>query len=316
MGDVVVAMPYLQDLRNKLPNDVTLDLLIREETESIPKHLSIFNTVYSIKGGRNTKWQLFYFLLMYPKLLFKGYHVLLDLQNHNLSRVIRFLLGIKYFSVFDRTSGNFGGDRYKNTINAVGLAQVEFTPLTAFKNLNEKALFERLGLNSNTEYIVINPAGAFETRNWNLDNYVSFCELCFEKNKNIKVLVLGIEKIKNKAQYFKNKLGDHVIDLVGQTTPVEAMAILRMVKLMVSEDSGLLHMAWCVGTPSIGILGSTRNDWTNPKLPHTYFFNSSDLPCGDCMLEKCRFSEIKCLTRIKPEDVLREAEKLVNLTIR
>ena len=141
------------------------------------------------------------------------------------------------------------------------------------------------------------------------------CLAWLAKNKNTKFLILGRTKIKHKAAYLKNKLNDRVIDLVDKTTPIEAMMILRKVKLIVSEDSGLLHMAWCVGTPSIGILGSTRNDWTNPKLPHTYFFNSSDMPCGDCMLEKCKFDEVKCLTRIKPQDVLREAEKLVNSTI-
>ena len=311
MGDVVIMLPYIQSLKEQLPPNTTIDLLTREEVDSIPKALNLFTHVYSIGGARSVKLQLLSFLFLYPRLLLKNYDVLLDLQNHNLSRVMRFLLGIKTFTVFDRTSTNYAGDRYKNTINVLNICRVEFKAIATFKENKTTALLQKYGLRKK-EFVVINPAGAFANRNWDLDNYVAFCKLWLsEVNKDTKFLLLGISKIKNKAIYLREKIGANVIDVVDMTSPIEAMQLLSEAKLVVTEDSGLMHMSYVTGAATLGILGSTRNDWTNPNLPHTYFFNSADLPCGNCMLEKCKFDEILCLTRIKASDVLQASKDLL-----
>ena len=311
MGDVVIMLPYIQSLKDQLPPNTIIDLLTREEVDSIPKALNLFTHVYSLGGARSVKLQLLSFLFLYPRLLLKNYDVLLDLQNHNLSRVMRFLLGIKPFTVFDRTSSNYAGDRYKNTINVLNTWAVEFKAIKNFKENKTADLLQKYGLRKK-EFIVINPAGAFANRNWDLDDYVEFCKLWLsEINKDTQFLVLGITKIKSKAIYLREKIGENVIDLVDMTSPIEAMQLLSVAKLVVSEDSGLMHMSYVTGTATLGILGSTRNDWTNPNLPHTFFFNSADLPCGNCMLEKCKFEEVICLTRIKARDVLQASTDLL-----
>lgn len=307
MGDVVIMLPYIFDLKGKLPSNTTLDLLTRRETENIPKHIGLFNKVYSLGGARNTKLQLLSFLVAYPILSYKRYDVLIDLQNNSLTKVIRFMLGIKTYSLFDKSSPNYAGDRYMNTINILELAQVQFKTL----QIKEENVLDKYNLSKN-KFLVINPAGAFENRNWALDKYIEFCRLWMERDTDITFLILGIAKIKHKSNYIKERLGNKVIDLVDKTTPFEAMQIVQFAKLVLSEDSGLLHMSYSVGAPMVGILGSTRNDWTNPKLPHTFFFNSTDLPCGDCMLTTCKFPEISCLTRIQPQDVLHAALKLID----
>lgn len=310
-GDVIIMLPYIQSLRNQLPKDTQIDLLVREECKNIPKNLNLFNNVYVLQGARNTKLQLIHFVFaLWPKLFFKKYDVLLDLQNHNLSRVVRFLLRFKSYTIFDRTSINYAGDRYKNTINVLNLPQVKFEKLDCFKPYNKEELFKKFNLNPNHKYIVLNPAGAFENRNWKLENYVQLAKLVLQE-KDYRFLILGIEKVKAAGQYFKAVLGDNLIDIVGKTTQLEAMLLLKHIDLVISEDSGLFHMSYVVGTPTLGIFGSTRNDWTNPNLPHTFCFNSSDLECGNCMLEKCRFQEIKCLERLKPNVVLEQAHKML-----
>jgi len=314
IGDVLITLPYLQDLRNKLPNDVRFDMLVRKETENVPRHLCIFNNVYSIAGGRNTKKQFFYFLCLLPKLLFNRYDVLIDLQNNRLTKYMQFFLRIKSYTLFDKSSPIYAGDRNKNTINALGLATVEFSVLNSLKPLNDEALLKKYNVSKELKYVVINPAGAFENRNWDLDNYVNLCRLWNKHiNEDTEFIVLGIDKIKEKSNYLKNKLGSKIINLVGTTDLISALHILQKAQLVISEDSGLLHASYIMGVPTIGLIGSTRSDWLNPSLPHTYFFTSSDLPCGDCMLEHCKFDEVKCLTRLKPEDVIKQSVKLLNM---
>lgn len=310
-GDVILTLPYLQDLRNKLPN-VRIDMLVRKETEEIPKHLTIFNNVYALAGERNTKKQFLWFLLLFPKLFFVQYDVLIDLQNHKLTKWMRILLNIKAYTVFDKTSSNYAGNRYKNTINTIQIVPVEFTVLNSLKKIDIPLLLQKIGLAPHKNYIILNPAGAFENRNWNLENYLSFCLLWNKQvDENTQFIVLGIDKISEKAMYLKKQLGNNFINLVGKTSFVEAMYILKQASLIISEDSGLMHLGYIVGTPTIGILGSTRSDWVNPKLPHTYFFTSNDLACGNCMLEKCLHTETFCLSRVTAQHVYNEAIKLV-----
>lgn len=312
-GDVLITLPYLQDLRNKLPENVQLDFLTRAETSSVPKQLTIFDKVFCLSGKRNTKLQFLSFLVLWPKLFFKNYDVVIDLQNHKLSKWIRLLLNIKSYALFDKFSPKYAGERNKDTINTLGLYHAEFNYLNSFKNYNKEKLYEKFNLKLDDKFIVINPAGAFETRYWSLDNYIQFCDLWQQEvEPKTKFLILGVEGIRPKADYLKTHLKDSLIDLVGQTEYYEAVYLMREAKLTLSEDSSLLHASYIVGTPTIGILGSTRADWTNPKLPNTYFFTSSDLPCGNCMLAQCKFEEVKCLTRITAKDVLKASMNLLN----
>src|SRR3954447_222202 len=94
-GDVVVTLPYLQDLHNSFGSQIQLDFLTRKETEDIPKNISLFNKVYSIGGGRNFKKQLISTCLLLPRLFLQRYDVIIDLQNNTISKIIRKVLSPK-----------------------------------------------------------------------------------------------------------------------------------------------------------------------------------------------------------------------------
>ena len=164
-GDVVIALPYLKDFREKLPENVTLDLLTREETELIPKSIHLFNTVFALKGGRNTKLQFLFFLLLLPKLLLNRYDIILDLQNNRLTKYIRLLLMIKSYALFDKFSEHSAGDRYKQTINSLDIAQVEFRILNPFSRSEIQNTLSKFKLHEIKKYVVLNTACALKNRN-------------------------------------------------------------------------------------------------------------------------------------------------------
>ena len=70
-------------------------------------------------------------------------------------------------------------------------------------------------------------------------------------------------------------------------------------------------MAWICGIPTLVLFGSTRSDWSRPLGTHSFFLDSSDLPCGNCMQEVCRYGDVHCLTRYDPEMVFAHAIGLV-----
>ena len=313
LGDVVITLPYLLQLRNSLPANTMLDLLIREETNEIPKSLQLFNNVFSIKGGRNFRKQIFYTVLLFPKLFFRRYDVVIDLQDNVISRSVTKLLMPKAWSVFDRLSPNPAGERTRATIEAIGLGKCYPDSSFVFINKNEGIdLLKKNGWDTKSDLIILNPAGAFESRNWPINNYLEFSKLWLVNFPNTTFLITGTNFIKDKADYLEKKLGENIINLVNKTTPLQAFAIVQQAKFMLSEDSGLMHMAWVSGIKVLALLGSTESAKARPLGTFTAFLDSSDLSCGNCMMKKCRYSDTHCLTRYTPKMVFEKSIHLLN----
>jgi|SRR5688572_920191 len=312
MGDVVITLPYLQDLRNNLPASVQIDLLTRDETDPIPRNLILFNKIFSIKGKRNLKKHFLYTILLLPTLLFRRYDIVLDLQNNKLSQLVRKTLNPSAWVEFDKNSSLPAGERTKRTIEAVGIGTNNLAKKLNLKaDLNAKEILIKNGWDPKKNLVILNPAGVFETRNWPIEYYVSFTKLWLHEFPQTQFLIIGLPFISSKADHLKKHLGEALIAIIGKTSVSEAFAILQHAKLVLSEDSGLMHMSWVSGIPTFTLLGGTRSDWTQPLGKHTDFVDSSDLPCGNCMQEKCKWGDTRCLTRYTPEIIFEKAKALI-----
>ena len=234
------------------------------------------------------------------------------MQNNEISELVRKSIHPSAWSVFDRFSARSAGERTRLTIEAVGLGKNDINSDFHFKErFDSIAMLRKNGWNGTGELVVLNPAGAFPTRNWPLKNYVSFANLWSKEFPGAQFLLLGTSLISSSAVYLKEKLGNQVVEIVNQTTPSQAFAILQHARFVLSEDSGLMHMAWISGIPTLVLFGSTRSDWSRPLGTHSFFLDSSDLPCGNCMQEVCRYGDVHCLTRYDPEMVFAHAIGLV-----
>jgi heptosyltransferase II len=314
MGDMVITLPYLHNLRNILPLKTELDLLTREEVESIPKNMELFDHVYSIGGGRNWERQFFYTFLLLPKLLLRRYDIVIDLQNNGISKIVRKFLIPAAWSEFDRFAPVPAGECTRLAIEAIGLGECRAE--SGFKLKTDDSFIDKLlrenGCDSRSKLVLLNPAGAFKNRNWAIENYVLFAELWLEKFPFTQFVTMGTDFISVKANYLKQQLGDRMINLVSKTTPVQAFAIIQKIQFALSEDSGLMHMAWASGTPTLALFGSTRSDRATPLGKHTTLLSSSDLPCGNCMQEECKFGDNRCMTRYSAEYVFEKAISLLH----
>jgi ADP-heptose:LPS heptosyltransferase len=316
MGDMVITLPYLQHLKKILPPDSQLDLLTREEVENIPRSIMLFDKVYSIGGGRNLKKQLFYTGLLLPVLMLRRYDVVIDLQNNIISRIVRQAVRPKAWSVFDRFSHIAAGESTRLTIEAIGLHE-SFADNTGFKFKREvefENMLKENGWNGSSELVLLNPAGAFITRNWPIENYIAFASLWLHRFPDTQFLAIGVHTIAEKTSTLKKSLGTKLIDLVNKTTPVQAFGLIQKVKFALSEDSGLMHMSWVSGVPTLAMFGSTKSYRATPLGAHTHLLHSADLPCGNCLRETCIYEETRCLTRYTHEFVFEKALALIEKT--
>ena len=314
MGDVAITLPYVQSLKEKLSAITKLDFLTRNEVKEIPGSVKLYDWIYSIGGGRNTMLQLFCLSFLLPKLKINNYDIVIDLQRNRLSRLVRKFIDPVAWSEIERFSETSAGDKYQKGIEAVGLGSIKLnTGLQLKKPDAGRINLLNAGWNSSKKIVVLNPAGAFNTRNWQIDNYVKYAELWKTIFPDTQFLILGLKTISEKALFLKKILKDDLIDLVNteRTSAEEAFAIINKSYFVLTEDSGLMHMSWVSGIPTLALFGSSRRDWSAPQGEHSLCLNSSDLECGNCLLAICKYGDIHCLTRYTPEFVFDKAISLL-----
>jgi heptosyltransferase II len=312
LGDTLITLPYLQELKSQLPQ-TTFHFLTREEVSAIPKEVSFFDKVITIKGQRNAKLQLALILAKIPFLIFQSYDFVLDLQNNRVSKVVRKLLFTRGWSEFDKWSPLSAAERTRQTINAGGFCNLNPSP----KFFLEKKLTENFFLQNNIhldyDIVVLNPAGYCASRNWPLHNYALFAKLWLQHiNEKTCFVLLLMPNLQEKANYIKDELGHHCVDLTGKANQIQALQIIQRCRLMLTEDSGLMHMAWIQHIPTVALFSSSRKDWSAPQGELSVCFDSSDMECGPCMKEICIFNDNRCLTRYTPEIVFLQAKELLS----
>jgi heptosyltransferase-2 len=118
-----------------------------------------------------------------------------------------------------------------------------------------------------------------------------------------RVVVLGTGADGESAREIAAAAPGRVEDLTGRTSLVEAAAIMAAAKAVVSNDSGLMHMAGFIGTPLVGLFGSTSPVWTRPLGRRSVIMQSGE-PCAPCFARTCRYGHYRCQVNITPEAVL------------
>lgn len=310
LGDVMITLPYLQSLRNSVP-EATVDFLTRREVGEIPEKIGLFNKVIRIGGGRNARLQFLLAMLIMPYLWWQRYDVVVDLQNHKISRIIRFLLSASSWSEFDRGSKITAGERTQRTLQAIGVGIIGIMPLSISHHLKALSIHFQHGWKEKNSFVILNPAGAFITRNWPLENYISFArDWMREVDGNTFFVILGPSSLAGRTAALCHDLNGRCIDLSGKTTPFEAFSIVGKARFMLTEDSGLMHMAWIQRVPTLALFGSSPAYWSAPLGSWSRCLSSTDLPCGNCFSEHCQYGDVHCLTRFTPAFVMAEALSL------
>lgn len=101
-----------------------------------------------------------------------------------------------------------------------------------------------------------------------------------------------------------------VVDLTGSTELPEATAWLRACSLYVGNDSGLMHVAAALGTPTVGLYGSSNPEWTRPTGPFVEVVAADGFACRPCYRRTCN-QPVFCLETVEGRQVLEAARRLL-----
>ena len=94
-------------------------------------------------------------------------------------------------------------------------------------------------------------------------------------------------------------------NLAGKTSLRELMALLKLCRVLLTNDSGPMHVAAALGTPVVVPFGSTSPELTGPGLPGDprHRLLKSDAPCSPCFLRECPI-DFRCMNGISVERVV------------
>jgi heptosyltransferase-2 len=99
-----------------------------------------------------------------------------------------------------------------------------------------------------------------------------------------------------------------VRDLTGKTSLDEAVVLLSIADLVVTNDSGLMHVAAALDRPLAAIYGSSSPEFT-PPLSNRARIVRLGIACSPCFERVCPLGHFDCMMRLDPEHVLREVRK-------
>lgn len=150
-------------------------------------------------------------------------------------------------------------------------------------------------------------------REWEVQNYIDLGKRLVEYDDNIRILITGASHEEERCAEIANGIGINVCNTAGQFSLDNVVALVQKSKLIVCSNTGMLHIASCVGTKTMGLHGPT-----NPAKWGSYNKNAvliqSDKFCSPCLYlghdYGCQVPQ--CMAHISVDDVFIYIRKALN----
>jgi heptosyltransferase-2 len=154
-----------------------------------------------------------------------------------------------------------------------------------------------LGLNPGAEY---GPA-----KRWPAENFAAVAREVSRKIGNCLWLAFGGVGDRELCDEVARLAGGGVLNLAGKTSLRQLMALLKLCRVVLTNDSGPMHVAAALGTPVVVPFGSTSPELTAPGLPGDprHQLLRSAAPCSPCFRRACPI-DFRCMTGISAERVV------------
>ncbi|WP_303902521.1 lipopolysaccharide heptosyltransferase II [Thiohalomonas denitrificans] len=175
---------------------------------------------------------------------------------------------------------------------------------------NATALFERFGLDGNRPAVAFAPGAEYGlAKQWPPEYFASLARRLAERG--VQVWVVGSDKDRAVGETIVGASEGAVLNLCGKTSLTDVVDLLSLAQVMVTNDSGLMHIGAAVGTEIVALYGSSSPNYTPPLTRRKVVF-FRELECSPCFERTCPYGHTRCLGEIKPSMVLEKIQEIID----
>jgi len=198
---------------------------------------------------------------------------------------------------------------YLHLVAALGADPETIAPQLFVAPDEIKTAKEKFGLEKITQPVFgLNPGAEYgPAKRWPVERFIAAAQE-IQKRTNCVWLIFGGKGDVELAERISSELrtpNSELRSLAGQTSLRELMALLKLCRVLLTNDSGPMHVAAALGTPVVAPFGSTSPELTGSGLPGDprHRLLKSDAPCSPCFLRECPI-DFRCLNGISVERVV------------
>ncbi|MDA8384299.1 MAG: lipopolysaccharide heptosyltransferase II [Betaproteobacteria bacterium] len=164
------------------------------------------------------------------------------------------------------------------------------------------AILERLGVSASQPAAALCVGAEYgPAKRWPAGRFAELAQALLRRGHA--VWLIGSPKDAPVGAEIAQAAGQRVVNLCGRTDLEEAIGLLSHAAFVVTNDSGLMHVAAALGKPLVALYGSSTPAFTPPLSP-TARVLSLNLPCSPCFKRECPLGHYGCLVGLSAERVL------------
>jgi heptosyltransferase-2 len=173
-----------------------------------------------------------------------------------------------------------------------------------------RKLLNSEGIAKESSFLVLNPGAAYgSAKRWYEDRFAQVAD-SLAVELGLQVALIGSPAERPIAEQIRDQMKRTPAVLTGKTSLETLIGVLAEASLMITNDSGPMHIAAALGTPTVAVFGSTDDRVTGPYGPHTRIVKHA-VECSPCLLRVCPIDH-RCMNFVTVQDVCRAAKELVH----
>ena len=178
------------------------------------------------------------------------------------------------------------------------LAGVQYSTSNVQMAINRQPI--KIGLCPGAEY---GPA-----KRWLPERFAKAAEK-ISAQSSVQWILFGTPRDATVGDQISAALGDHCVNRVGQTTLDQLIDELRECRLLLTNDTGTMHLAALLGVPVVAIFGSTEPGLTSP-LGNGHIVLRHHVECSPCFLRECPI-DFRCMKAVSVQEVANAASLIL-----
>lgn len=317
LGDLMFATPFFKELRKNFPK-ARIDLIANSVFSSIMDGNPNLNNIYAY----NKKWTIRQSIEFARRLRQNNYDLGINIHGSWRSAILLKLIhpsfsigyGEKGKGIFlnrklKQSQSQHMVNVYLNVLREMGLEVEAGLPFLEVNELVRDKINQMLsswGIDTKEKLIALNTGGTWQTKRWTEDGFARLGDVL---NRNYgRVIFVGGPGDLSIVERIVAMMETKPVIATGKTDLQELAALLDRCDLVISNDSGPVHVAAAVGTPTITIFGPSDDIKYRP-LGEKHKIVKTGIECRPCGKHQCPLGHHRCMTEITVDQIINVIEK-------